>query len=126
MAMREVYVDDLSGKEGDDIKPRKFSLGNRRYVIDLSDENFAQMKDDFEKYFKAGRADTAATSNASTPKRSTPSYDRAELLEWAHKNGVKVPERGRVSNKVIEQFKAATAKSSKSEAKSDSKGDSKK
>lgn len=123
MAMREVYVDDLSGKEGDDIKPRKFSLGNRRYVIDLSDENFAQMKDDFEKYFKAGRADTATASATTSKPRAGASYDRAALLEWAHKNGVKVPERGRVSNKVIEQFKAATEKS---EAKSDSKGDSKK
>lgn len=112
MARRIVHqlVDDLDGTilgigEGETIH---FSLDNTAYEIDLTTENADAFRKALEPYIAgARRASSGPSRPASSRKRSSSPSDTAAIREWAHENGHKVSERGRIPAAVIEAYRAA-------------------
>lgn len=112
MARRIVhqFVDDLDGTvleagEGESIH---FSLNNTAYEIDLTAENADAFRRALEPYIASARRATASAARGGAPrKRSASSPETAAIREWAHENGHKVSERGRIPATVIEAYRAA-------------------
>jgi hypothetical protein len=104
-------IDDLDGKpiaDGDG-ETVTFSLDGITYETDLSAKNAQALRDAFGTYVNAGRKVSGSRSSGS--RRSSAAakrdYDPKDVREWAKKNKVTVPERGRIPAEVIEQYKAA-------------------
>jgi hypothetical protein len=102
-------VDDLDGSP---IEPGSgstvaFAVDGTNYEIDLSDEHAAQLRDALSPYLKAGRRvggrRTAARSAGSSPAAS----EAAAMREWAHAQGMKVSQRGRVGADVVEAYRSS-------------------
>ena len=100
--------DDLDGTEAQ--QTIYFSLDNRDYVIDLNDKNAAAFRAQFAQYIEAGRKPDNAAA-AAKPRRAARGAavepDPSAVREWARANGYEVSERGRVSLKIIEAYRAA-------------------
>lgn len=113
MARREIYVDDLDGKEHDDVEPRRFSIGRTSYVIDLSASNYEQFLKDMEKYTAVATPESSksgasrsvrAARGSAAPKGSS---DAAQIRAWAATQGIKVADRGRIHADVRAKWEAA-------------------
>jgi hypothetical protein len=109
MAQRTVVMmtDDLDGTEAQ--QTIYFSLDNRDYVIDLNDKNAAAFRAQFEQYIEAGRKhDSAASARPRRAVRGAAAEpDPSAVREWARANGHEVSERGRVSLKIIDAYRAS-------------------
>lgn len=104
------YVDDLDGSEA--VGTVTFSLENRAYEIDLSDENTDKLHDALAPFIEHARKASRAPKMASVPTRQGPrtTTDRAQtqaIRDWARANGHTVNDRGRIPKPVIEAFQAA-------------------
>lgn len=96
-----ILIDDLTG--GDASETINFALDNVQYEIDLSAENAAQLRQDFEKWISAGRRVSSRRGSASR----TRSNDSAKVRAWAKDNGFEVSERGRISAEIREAYAKA-------------------
>lgn len=45
MATKTIKIDDIDGRDGDDVAKRDFELGGVMYTIDLGDANFARLQE---------------------------------------------------------------------------------
>jgi hypothetical protein len=112
---RKVLVslqDDLDGGEADETV--EFSLDGIAYVIDLSEENAAELRDALAKYVeharrvggrrrapqRPGRATRAAATPAPVPDRE----QNAAIRVWARKNGYQISDRGRIPVNVVSAY----------------------
>ena len=108
------FVDDLDGSEA--VGTVTFSLENRAYEIDLSDENTDKLHEALAPFIehgrqvggrRAGRGRTpGAGGDDDAPARSNREETHA-IREWARQHGHKVSDRGRISKSVMEAYKAA-------------------
>lgn len=114
MAKITKLVDDIDGSDATDTL--EFSWGADDYTIDLNDKNANEFREFMALYIGhatkkapqshgAGRSGSGGTSGY--PKRST--EELTAIREWANTNGHKVSLVGRIPNKVIEAFDAATS-----------------
>jgi hypothetical protein len=65
-----------------------------------------------EPYVKAARKGRSSggrrkSAPAATGRKAQRDYDITQLREWAGRNGVEVPPRGRIPQAVVDQYKAA-------------------
>lgn len=86
--------DDLDGAEGAD--EFHFSVGPKRYQIDLSEKN----REAFERAI-------AKFIEKATLKEATGDGEMTKIRKWAKENGLKVNDKGRVSKDVVERYEAA-------------------
>lgn len=105
------FVDDLDGSEA--IETVRFSLDNKEYEIDLSEENSKELRDGLEKFVKAARRG-GSSSGSRGGKRgggsATSNRDETQQIRlWAAENGINVNTRGRISSDVVEKYHAAKA-----------------
>lgn len=86
----------------------QFGLDGVHYEIDLSDANAEKLRADLNKWISCARKTHGRrTRRSSSPRRpSTTGENLEEVRAWAQKNGHKVAARGRISNTVIEAYKA--------------------
>jgi hypothetical protein len=104
---------DLSGKDG--ASTTRFSFGAERFAIDLTDDEAAEMRKAFKKYVEKARRVGNGTGTGTNG-------DAANVRAWALANpsqvpqGVKVGERGRLSQALVEAWRAAGAPESAIEA----------
>jgi hypothetical protein len=108
MAQKTVIVDDIDG--GPATQTVHFSLEHVDYIIDLNDKNADRLRADFQKYIDGGRkhrleAAARATKRGGVARSEGP--DTAAVREWARASGYEVSERGRVSSKIIDAYRAA-------------------
>ncbi len=96
-----VLVDDVDG--GEATETLSFSLENVSYEIDLSAENAAQMRADFQVWVDRGRKVSTKRSGANRTRRN----DSAKVRAWAKSNGYEVSERGRISSEIREAYNKA-------------------
>jgi hypothetical protein len=104
---REV-VDDLDGSEASGTVT--FSLDGRAYEIDLSDKNTAQLRKALTPFIDVARKAGGPASSRSRGQRQTARSSREDsqaIREWARQNGHKVSGRGRLSQSVLEAYRAA-------------------
>jgi len=109
------FVDDLDGSKA--VGTVTFSLENRAYEIDLSDENADKLHEALAPFIEHGRKAASAPIASARGRRSGngdsggSAADRrrqlAAIREWARQNGLSVSDRGRVSQEVLRAFQAA-------------------
>jgi hypothetical protein len=101
-------TDDLDGSSN--AKEVSFSLDGRTWTIDLSAKNRAALEKALKPYIakatEQGRAKTRRKA-ARSSSRSKSRADLAAVREWAKNNGHQVSDRGRISTRVQEAYKAA-------------------
>jgi hypothetical protein len=99
-----VITDDLDGSP--EAETVTFSFDGHSYEIDLSPKNVAKLEKSLQPFMDAGRR--AARPR---PVRAAPGagirIDRAAVRGWAHEQGLRVSERGRISAEVMSKYEAA-------------------
>lgn len=102
-----LLVDDIDGGEADETV--SFSLDGITYEIDLSKENAAKLRKEFEPFVAhARKARKVGARPARGTARTAGTRERsAEIREWAKSQGIKVNERGRIPREVIERYESA-------------------
>ena len=89
----------------------EFALDGVTYEIDLSSKNAKKLRDSLSAYTSAGRRVGGRKSRGrpATVQTTRTSIDREQskaIREWAGKNGLKVSERGRISQEVVNAYNA--------------------
>ncbi len=106
-----VLVDDLDGGEADETV--KFGLDGINYEIDLSKEHAASLRAALASYIasgrRIGRSTTSGRTGTSSRGRGPATTDREQnraIREWAKRKGLKISERGRIAQEIVEQYHA--------------------
>jgi hypothetical protein len=98
-------VDDIDGTEA--AETVTFALDGESYEIDLSDRNAKELRKSLGHW-----TDRARTSGRPARIRkhlaAVGDSRSAEIRAWAHSNGHDVPARGRIPQRVVTAFDAAT------------------
>jgi hypothetical protein len=98
-------VDDLDGSElaaGKGTTVR-FAFEGTSYEIDLSDKNVKKFKQTLDPYISAGRKQKREGKSRSGA--GTRDYDPKVVRAWAIEQGIQVPERGRIPESVLDQYR---------------------
>ena len=89
----------------------QFALDGAEYEIDLSNKNAAKLRKALDPYTAAGRRSGGrkrTNSIASTRGRATVDREQSRAIrDWAKSAGLKVNDRGRISQDVIDAYNAA-------------------
>jgi hypothetical protein len=111
------FVDDLDGSEA--VGTVTFSLDNRSYEIDLSDENTDKLHEVLAPFIEharqiggrgAGRGRRRGQSSSAEEKKPARSNreETAAIRQWAREHGHQISERGRIPKNVLEAYEAAS------------------
>lgn len=95
--------DDISGKVFHEGEIITFSLDGEDYEIELNKRNAETMRRAFGKYIQHA---TPARSMAASSRRSV--FEVARIRKWAHANGYRLSERGRLPEHVVDAYRQAT------------------
>jgi hypothetical protein len=99
-----VMIDDLDGRDmGENGKTITFAYGGNTYEIDLSEHNAAQLGEALAPFIAAGRRVGGRRLSTATDKP-----DLHAMRTWAKAHGIKVSERGRVSQDVQDAYRSAS------------------
>lgn len=91
-------IDDLDGTPG--ATTIRFSVGRSHWEIDLCEANTEQLYEALQPFIsKARKAASGKAGTAQRPKQTL-------VREWAKLKGLPVSDRGRVSNDLVEQYRA--------------------
>jgi len=108
----EKLIDDLDGSPANETI--HFGLDTTRYEIDLNAKNAASLRKLLGPYITVarndGKAAKSASRNGARPAMVKRDVDVAEVRQWARKRKIKVPQRGRLSSAIIEQYKQANGR----------------
>jgi len=83
-----------------------FSFDGQSYEIDLSKKNLARLEKSLQPFTDAGRR-TAHRKAAKAQRGTRSRIDNAAVRAWAAEQGLKVPERGRISAEVMRKYDEA-------------------
>ena len=100
-----ILVDDLTGEPADTTV--RFGLDSRDYELDLTEKNAAALRGALSRYVQAGRKVSGGRRGAPAAKPAFSGIDPAAVRAWAAGQGIDVSPRGRISRKVIEQYRDA-------------------
>ena len=96
-----IMVDDLDGGDiAGSGKTVSFGHAGNSYEIDLSEGNARQLQDALAPYIAAGRRVT-------NRRGADDGVELHIIRTWAKDRGIKVSERGRVSQEVVDEYRAA-------------------
>ncbi len=95
-------VDDVDGSPA--TETIRFALDSVEYSIDLSGRNAEKLRGDMEKWVKAAQKIGGRRSRKTADGRGP---DLHAVREWAASNKIELSSRGRVPQRVIEQYHAA-------------------
>jgi hypothetical protein len=99
-------IDDLDGEEiAGDGKTITFAHGGNAYEIDLTETNALKLHDALAPYVAAARR--VGSRRTSAGPLTTSKNDLQAMRSWAKAHGIKVSERGRVSQEVQAAYRAA-------------------
>src|ERR687890_1467394 len=105
------FIDDIDGSEA--VGTVTFSLDNRAYEIDLSDENTDKLHEALAPFIEHGRKASGGRgrTRGQAPMTDKPSRSNREdtqaIREWARQHGHQVSDRGRIPKSVIEAYQVA-------------------
>ena len=94
--------DDLDGKQLESHETVRFSVDGKSYEFDTSPRNAAAFRDGLAKYIDAARPVRSGRRGGGRGKLET-----QRIRDWAHEDGYKVSDRGRVPGHVVEAYEAA-------------------
>jgi hypothetical protein len=102
-------TDDIDGSP--DAETVSFGFQGSSYTIDLSAKNMDKLTKALAPFIEHATRNlgTASGRKANTKTGATPGrrYDLAQLREWAGKNKIEVPSRGRIPAAVVDRYLAA-------------------
>lgn len=99
-------TDDLDGTEG--AETVTFALKGKTYELDLGPKSMEKLEKALAPF--VAKAHVYRPASSAAPKSNgkvTRDWDIIQLREWAGKNKVELPQRGRVPLSIVEQYKAA-------------------
>lgn len=99
--------DDLDGSTGD-VRTVTITLDRQTVELDLSEANYAKVRDFLTPYLDAGRKTTSSGRKGGQTKVDKQS-DTQAVREWAEANGHEVNSRGRIKKAVLDAYQAAHA-----------------
>ena len=108
-----VLVDDVDGTAIEEGRGETvtFGLDNATYEIDLTQENASALREVFSRWLGSARRVSGGRGRAqgapARPARGKGDVDPHAVRAWARANGIEVSDRGRLSQQVIEQYRAA-------------------
>jgi hypothetical protein len=97
-------VDDIDGSS--DASTITFGLDGVAYSIDLGPKNEKKLRDALAP-FVTHAARQRGSASRGPAKRNEREFDITSLRAWAAREGVAVPQRGRIPGSVVEQYRAA-------------------
>ena len=109
------FIDDLDGSDA--AGTVTFSLDNRAYEIDLSDENTDKLHEALAPFIEharkaggrsGGRGRTRGQAAVTDPPARSNREETRAIREWARQNGHQLSDRGRIPKSVIEAYQAAS------------------
>ena len=109
MAQRTIIklVDDLDNKEiEDDGQTVTFSYNGVQYEIDLSEKNAKKLGDALAPFVSAARRVGGRQARGSSSTKAD-KHQLGAMREWARQHGMKVSNRGRVSQEVQNAYNSA-------------------
>ena len=100
-------TDDIDGSA--DAETVSFAFQGASYSIDLAAKNLDKLTKALAPFIEhaSKTRGTSASSGRKTGAAAARSYDLVQLREWAGKNKVRVPSRGRIPGSVVDQYLAA-------------------
>ena len=104
-------VDDVDGSEAESTV--EFGLDGVDYVIDLSADNAAQLRDALASYVSSARrtGGRKRSGNKAAKASTAPSAADRErnqaIREWAREQGMQVSDRGRIPSEIVEAYDKA-------------------
>jgi hypothetical protein len=98
---------DIDGSA--DAETVSFAFQGASYTIDLAPKNLDKLTRALAPFIAHATRNlrTATPSVRKTSAKTSRTYDLVELREWAGKNNIQVPSRGRIPGAVIDQYLAA-------------------
>lgn len=102
---KTLLIDDLD-RTSEGATTRRLVIGERTWLVDLTDENFAKLEKANERFTKVARETTPARDNGADPYAG---LDIAAVRSWATDNGLEVEPRGRIAIDVVNAYKRAMA-----------------
>lgn len=103
-----MMVDDIDGST-EDVVTCAFGLGDSQFEIDLNTAHREELEQLLEKFVEAARPVSAPKPATGRRKKQVtqPDYDASAVRHWARSNGLTVSDRGRVSQEILEAYRAA-------------------
>lgn len=98
-------VDDLDGSTADETVT--FALDGVDFVIDLSADNAARLRDTLAQYVGHARRTGGRKQRGAAPVATNGKPDTQAVREWARNQGETVAERGRVPQALVIRFQEA-------------------
>lgn len=105
-------IDDYDGGDADQ-QDISFALDGVEYLIDLSDENAEQLREDIGRWAEHARRQGKARARrrvATGAPRSQSAGERAlnqEIRAWWRRQGNEIGDRGRIASEIVHAFEAA-------------------
>jgi hypothetical protein len=87
----------------------RFGLDGKDYELDVTNEHADELRAALDRYVKAARnvGGRQSARSRGTTTRSKTNVDPKAVREWAKANKVELSARGRISQSVVDQFRAA-------------------
>ncbi|GER22230.1 Lsr2 family protein [Zafaria cholistanensis] len=104
MAKSLIIVDDIDGTAG--AKSYTFALGDDKYTIDLSPENYRGLQDALAPYIKAATKESGKAPRTEGGARRGP-VELQKIREWAASQGLEVAPKGRIKQSVVDAYMEA-------------------
>ena len=100
-------TDDIDGSA--DAETVSFAFQGASYSIDLAPKNLDKLTKALAPFIDhaAKTRGTSASTGRKSGAKAARSYDLMQLREWAGKNKIQVPSRGRIPGSVVDQYLAA-------------------
>jgi hypothetical protein len=94
--------DDVDGGKADETV--EFALDGAAYAIDLNDSNAKKLRGALDGYISKARK---VGGRRSTGRKASSGIDNKAIRAWAASNGIELSKRGRISQDIVSQFRAA-------------------
>ena len=100
-------TDDIDGSA--DAETVSFAFQGASYSIDLAAKNLDKLTRALAPFIEHASRNrgSAESTRRKTSAEASRSYDLVQLREWAGKNKIQVPSRGRIPGSVVDQYLAA-------------------
>ena len=100
--VRVQFIDDIDGSPADTTV--KFGVDGTSYEIDLSAAHAEELRDAMRPFVEYRQAGGGAGRPAGKAARAV---NPALVREWARRQGIRVAERGRLPDELVDMFRAA-------------------
>ncbi|GLW09102.1 Lsr2 family protein [Microtetraspora sp. NBRC 13810] len=110
MAEKVIRVDDLDGSEGADVVRREFSVVDRTFSIDLSDDNDKRLRElldglaDYIEHATEVKQAGRARKRSDATSRLANGHTNTDVRAWAKDNDIEVSARGSIDSEVYDLY----------------------